>query len=510
MIPKKLAMMVSGQPASSIWRGGLARSLSITAGKGRACSGSTRHLGISGLLYLLLLSGCVPTPLGSRMDEAGVAVPANWHATRAGKKGVDRNWLRSLGGRELITLVGEALDANPDLRAAASRVERASAEARIAGAGRQPMLGAEGTAGRSEQKFVGFPFGGGGVPGSLSNNFGVSLNAAWELDVWGRMRAGQRAAIADLQAEAADFDSARVSLAAQMAKAWLALAEANEQVVLAQEAMEARKILAAAVRERFERAITEDGGSAAQVRLTESEVAAGEAILAERRQERERAIRQIELLMGRYPSGKLIAAAKLPSMPGAVPAGLPSELLMRRPDVLAAERRLAAEGGRKRQAQLARFPSIQLTGSMGTTTDSLRDILKSDFGVWSLGGSLTQPIFQGGRIAGEIDKSAALERGAAADLQRVVLRAFGEVEQALAAEVFLREREAATARAAKLASDAAQSADEEFTAGTGDVLTLIETRKQQIDTASQFAAIRRLRLDQRVDLHLALGGDFKL
>lgn len=461
---------------------------------------------------ILILCGCVPTALESRMDEANVDAPARWHATRAGQKGVDRNWLRSVGGRELTSLVGEALDANPDLRAAAARVERASAEARIAGAGRQPSLGAEGTAGRSEQKFVGFPFagGGGGVPGNLSNNFGVSLNAAWELDVWGRMRAGQQAAIADLQAEAADFESARVSLAAQVAKAWLALAEANEQVALAREAMEARRILAAAVRERFERAITEDGGSAAQVRLTESEVAAGEAIVAQRRQERERAIRQLELLMGRYPSGKLIAAAKLPSLSGSVPVGLPSELLLRRPDVLAVERRLAAEGGRKRQAQLARFPSIKLTGSMGTTTNALRDILSSDFGVWSLGGSLTQPIFQGGRIAGEIDKSTALERVAAADLQRVVLRAFGEVEQALAAEMFLRERESATARAAQLASDAAQRADEEFTAGTGDVLTLIDTRKQQIDTASQHAAIRRIRLDQRVDLHLALGGDFKL
>jgi len=463
-------------------------------------------------LSLLFLAGCVPTALESRMDEANADAPAQWHATRAAKKGVDRNWLRGVGGRELTVLVGEALDANPDLKAAAARVERASAEARIAGAGRQPSLGAGGTAQRSEQKFVGLPIGGGGggVPGSLSDNFGVSLNAAWELDVWGRMRAGQRAAIADLQAEAADFESARVSLAAQVAKAWLALAEANEQVALAVEAMEARRILTAAVRERFDRAITEDGGSAAQVRLTESEVASGEAILAQRRQERERAIRQLELLMGRYPSGKLIAAAKLPAIPGAVPSGLPSELLLRRPDILAAERRLAAEGGRKRQAQLARFPSIQLTGSMGTTTDSLRNILNSDFGVWSLGGSLTQPIFQGGRIAGEIDKSAALERVAVADLQRVVLQAFGEVEQSLAAEIFLREREAATAQAAKLAGDASQRADEEFTAGTGDVLTLIETRKQQIDTASNLAAIRRLRLDQRIDLHLALGGDFKL
>ncbi|MFU8892108.1 MAG: efflux transporter outer membrane subunit [Luteolibacter sp.] len=466
----------------------------------------------SNLLVLFLIMGCVPSLLENRIDEAGIDPPVAWHATRAGKKGVDRDWLRKTGGRDLTKLVGEALDANPDLRAAAARVERASAEARIAGAGRMPTLDAGTVAGRSEQKFLGFPFGGGGggVPGSLTNNFGVSLNAAWELDVWGRMRAGQRAAIADLQAQAADYQSARVSLAAQVAKAWLALAEANEQTALAREALQARRILSEAVRERFERAITEDGGSAAQVRLTESEVAAGEAALVERRQERDRAIRQLEILLGRYPSGKSIDTAKLPNMPGTAPAGLPSELLMRRPDILAAERRLAAEGGRKRQAQLARFPSLQLTGSMGTTTDSLGNILKSDFGVWSIGGSLTQPVFQGGRIAGEIDKSAALERAAAADLQRVVLNAFGEVEQALAAEVFLREREAAIARAAKLAADAAQRADEEFSAGTGDVLTLIETRSLQIETASRLAAIRRLRLDQRIDLHLALGGDFIL
>lgn len=446
------------------------------------------------------------------MDEAGVEVPGAWHASRAGQKGVDRDWVRKLGGKELTGLVLVALEANPDMRAAASRVEQASAEARIAGASRQPSLDAGGSVLRNQQRFVGFPFAapGGGVPGALFNNYGVSLNAAWELDVWGRMRAGQRAALADLQAETAEFEAARVSLAAQVCKAWLALAEANEQVALAGEAMEARRILAGAVRERFERAITDDGGSAAQVRLTESEVATGQAILAERKQERERAIRQLELLLGRYPSGNLIAAAKLPTTPGAAPAGLPSELLMRRPDVLAAERRLAAEGGRKRQAQLARFPSISLTGSMGTTTDSLRDILSSDFGIWSLGGSLTQPIFQGGRLAGEVEKSKAIERGAAADLQRAVLRAFGEVEQALAAELFLRERESATAQSAKLAADAAQRADEEFSAGTGDVLTLIDTRKQQIDTASQLAAIRRLCLDQRIDLHLALGGDFKL
>lgn len=460
----------------------------------------------------VLLVGCVSKPFESRFPDANFESPQAWHATREAKKGVDHNWVRTIGGSQLSGLVKEALDANPDMLAAASRVERASAEARIAGAARQPSLDAGGFGLANQQRFIGIPIpsAGGGVPGAQFNNFGVSMNAAWELDVWGKLHTGRRVAITEMQAQRADLEAARVSLAGQVAKAWLALAESNEQVALAEEAIDARRILAQAVRERYERAIDEDGGSAAQVRLTESEVAVGEAILAERRQEKERAVRQLELLLGRYPSGKLVASAKLPSVPSHAPAGLPSELLMRRPDILAAERRLAAEGGRKRVAHLARFPSLTLTGSLGTTTDSLRNIANSDFGIWSIGGSITQPIFQGGRLAGELERAKADERRAIADLQRTVLNAFGEVEQALAAETFLRERESATARAAKLATDAAQRADEEFSAGTGDVLTLIETRKLQIDTASQLAAIRRLRIDQRIDLHLALGGGFKL
>jgi NodT family efflux transporter outer membrane factor (OMF) lipoprotein len=444
------------------------------------------------------------------MADAGAPAPGSWSATREARTGVDADWLRKTGGAPLSALVAEALKANPDLKASAARVERAAAEARIAGAGRLPSLGLSGQATRQKQTFIGFPSQGPGVTGALTDVFGVSLDAAWEIDVWGRLRAGQEAAIADAEGSQLEFQAARVSLAAQVAKAWLALAEANEQVALATAALEARSQLATAVRERFERAINEDGGSAAQVRLTEAEVAVGEATLAQRKQEKDRAIRQLELLLARYPSGKSLAGATLPPLPPPPPAGLPSELLLRRPDIRAAERELAASGRRTLAASLARFPSIRLTGSFGTITDSLAQVINSDRGVWSIGGSLTQPLFEGGRITAEIDRTTATEKENAAKLQRVVLNAFGEVEQALAAETYLREREQAAARASTISAEAARRSDEEFSAGTGDVLTLINAREQEINTASQLAAIRRLRLDNRIDLHLALGGDFSL
>ena len=222
-----------------------------------------------------------------------------------------------------------------------------------------------------------------------------------------------------------------MSLAGQVGKVWLALGEANEQVGLAEEGVKAAGALADAVRGRFERAIADGGGTAAQVRLTESERAAREGALAMRRQERERVVRQLEILLGRYPDGRLVAGARLPGFPGMTPVGLPSELLLRRPDLLAAERGLAAAGRRVRESRLARFPSLRLTGSGGTATEEVKDLLSSKFGVWSVGGSLTQPIFQGGMISGQIERAEALDREGGARLQKAVLGAFGEVEQAL-------------------------------------------------------------------------------
>lgn len=465
---------------------------------------------MSAFSFIIMLTGCAAISPGSRMGEAGA--PGSWAATREARAGVDRNWISKIGGSELERLVDQALANNQDIRAAAARVDRAAAEANIAGAGRLPSLGIGGDGRRNKQNFIGFPFGGGGggVPSNISQQFGVNLNAAWEIDVWGRAKAGQEAAIADAEARHYEYEAARVSLAGQVAKAWLALGEANEQITLAQKAVEATGVLADAVRQRFERAILDDGGSASQVRLTESEVASRTGALAQRKQERERVLRQLEILLGKYPSGTLASGARLPAFPGSTPSGLPSELLLRRPDILAAERTLVSSGRRVKQRKLARFPSLSLTGSSGTTSESIRNVLNSDFGVWSLGGSLSQPIFQGGAITGEIKKAQATEREESAMLQKTVLGAFGEVEQALVAEAFLAEREKAGKRASELAQDASNRAGEEFSAGTGDVLTLIDATQREIESASQYAAIRRLRLENRVDLHLALGGGFRV
>jgi len=459
------------------------------------------------LAAALLGGGCALSSAPSRSGEAGTP-PGAWSATREAKAGVDHRWVRTIGGGGLVDLVAEAQRANPSLKASAARVEQAAALAKVAGAERFPSLGIGTQGTRQKQNFIGFPgAGGGGVTNSI---FGVSLDAAWEIDLWGRVRAGAQAALADAEAQAQADRALRSSLAAQVTKAWLALAESNEQVELAEQAVKSREESTTLVRERFERAIAEDGGSAAQVRLSETELANAKSDLERRRGERERVLRQLELLLGRYPSGGFAGSARLPKLPPVPPAGLPSELLLRRPDLLEAERRLAAAGRRADQAAKALYPSIRLTGGLGTATDQLQDLLSSSAGVWSLGGSLTQPIFQGGRLRAGVEQADAAEREAIARLQQVVLDAFGEVEQSLVAEIHLRRQEREIARSVELSRDAATRANEEFRNGTGGVLTYLAAQNREIEAAAALVAVRRLLLDNRVNLHLALGGDVVL
>ena len=271
-----------------------------------------------------------------------------------------------------------------------------------------------------------------------------------------------------------------------------------------------RKDTAELIRGRFELAAEDAGASASQLRLAETDVATAKANLAQRRGDRDQAQRQLEILLGRYPSAEVSGSASLPKVPKSPPSGLPSELLMRRPDILASERRLAASGRREDEARLAFYPSFSLTGSGGSSTDQLRNIFDSSFGVWSILGQASQPILNGGALRSQLDTRSAEEKEALANLQQTVLQGFGEVETTLAADQFLAQREGSTAEALRLARDGAESSARDFALGTGDVLTLLASQNRRIELATQQLTLRRLRLDNRVNLHLALGGDYKI
>jgi len=481
------------------------------------------HLRFWAALAAVFLVSCAASPPGSRLPEAGLDVAPDWSTLPGADRPVDPDWLRRFEDRRLEALVDEAQKNNPDLKIAASRVAQAAEQARIVASAARPTAFLGFGARRTRQNFIGFPDfgssgspegGGGGAPSeetvlqNLSNTFGPSLDISWEVDVWGRVREGTAAAIAEAQAAEMDFAAARTSLAAQVAKGWFALAEAGEQHRLAGETLRATEETERALRDRFRAGQAEGQIVGAQYRLAKSDTASARAALQQAAGARDAARRQLETLIGRPARGTLDGPATLPTPPARPPAGLPSQLLLRRPDVRAAERRFAASGKKTEEARRALFPQFKLTASTGASTDDLASILDSDFGVWTLAGNAMQPILTGGRLRAEIRVRQEQDREAVARLQKVVLDAFGEVETALAADAFLARREAALKEAVALANEADTEARAAYRDGVGDILTVFAAQNRRLATEAQFITVRRLRLDNRTNLHLALGGDY--
>ena len=453
----------------------------------------------------LLLAACATAPQVNPPD-LNVTVPERWPAGQPAAAEADTLWWRAFNDETLTGLVSEALAHNLNLQAAAARVGAAAARARIAGAPMYPDATGRIGGSRRKQNFIGFPIpgSGNGVPSSTSTNFGVSLDVSWELDLWGRLGAGASAALADMQAARAQYAGARLSLAGQTAKTWFAAVEAHRQVELSEATVENFRTSSEVVRERYRRGLRH----ALDLRRALSSLAGAEAVLQQHRLVYGATCRQFEVLLGRYPAAALSPGIALPALPETVPAGLPADLVSRRPDLVAAERRLAASYARYTQAKRTLYPRISLTGSAGISSNELKNLLDGDFSVWNLAGNILQPLFQGGRIRGGIQQAASQSEQAMALYVQSVLSAFAEVENALAAEVLLAKRQAALETATEQALAARRLAEDRYASGLVDLNTMLDAQRGAYASESQLIAVRRQRLENRVNLHLALGGGF--
>ena len=474
------------------------------------------------LAALLAQAGCAglrvePPEAPRNLGElTGVELPERWDTeTAPSGTPIDADrWWRALGDPLLAELIDRALTGSHDLAAAAARVEAAAARARIAGAPLLPEADATLSGIRARRNFIGFPIPGGEerVLSTFSTTWGASLNLSWEADLWGRVRSGRDAALGRTAAARADLAGAALSLSGQTAKAYFAAREAAAQVELARATLENRRTNRQRVRRRFEAGLR----GALDLRLARSEEASAESVLEGRLGALDAAERQLETLVVDYPDRDLPLPAgasgglplALAAGPPPVPAGLPSELLARRPDLAAAERRLEAAGFEVARARAALYPGFRLTGSAGRQSDELRDLLDNDFTVWSIAGNLLQPLFQGGRLRDGVDLARASFEEATALYAAAVLRALGEVETALAAERYLEARADALADAAEEARRAQELAEERYRAGLADFLAVLEAQRRTFDAESRLLEVRRQRLDARIDLVLALGGGF--
>jgi NodT family efflux transporter outer membrane factor (OMF) lipoprotein len=450
---------------------------------------------------LLAAVGCGSPP--QRVEpELELDVPGAWSARPvAAAFGDSTSWWGQFGDSVLDSLMTRAITHNYDLRAAVTRIDAALAQARISGADALPSVNASFTGTRDQRVFIGTP-----IPNSTSTTLGVALNTTWELDLWGRVRKARSAALADAQAVWADANAAALSLAGQTAKTYFAAVELRLQIALTEATVSSFRTSANFVRDRFERGVR----PSLDLRLALTSLADAEALLEFRRAQYDRTLRQLQVLLGKYPDAAIGVTDSLPEIPAPVPAGLPSEILMRRPDLVAAERRLAAAGARISEARRAFLPRIALTGSVGRTSGELSDLLDDNFSVWNIVGNLVQPIFQQGRLRAGLQLAHADAELLLADYAQSILRAYSDVESALATEGYLADQERAQAEAARQAIAAQALAEDRYRQGLADYITVLAAQQTALDAQIRLLAVQRLRLDARIDLHLALGGGFEL
>ena len=454
---------------------------------------------------MLVTVGCASAPPVEPPALQG-ETPAAW-TTDASTNGLPKlDWWTDFGDPGLDAVIASALSNNYDLQAAAARLDQAAADSRIAGADLLPtaQVGLNGS--KRKQNFIGFPIPGAEdqVLSTIFSNYGVSLDVAWEPDLWGRLRAGARAALVDLQSRAADLRAAQLSLAGQTTKAWFTIAEASQQLRLAEASVDSFRTSSEQVRDRFEQGLR----PSLDVRLALSNLANAEALREQRRQQLDAAIRQVEVLMGRYASGDLDAPENLPDAPATIPGGLPADLVSRRPDLVAAERRITSARQRWQVARGELYPRISLTSNAGTATSALQELINGNFGVWSLLGNIVQPLFQGGRLRAGVDRAEARTAEELAVYANTALLAFSEVETALAAEEFLTGRQRFLATSAEQSRAAEALADDRYRTGLDDYITVLESQRLALQAEGDLIAARRQRLENRVDLYLALGGGF--
>lgn len=391
-----------------------------------------------------------------------------------------------------------ALAANQDLRAAAARVDQARAAAGLARSGYWPQVAIEGGVAREQSSRTTDNV----LPDTLTTTYRSPLVAAWEIDVFGRVRRLSESARATAAASEATFESVRLSLTAEVAANYFALRAADRELALLEDTVQLRRraLELAAARVR--------GGTAADLDAAraETELATAEAERAAFASDQATLKHALAVLVGEPASEfALPTLAAAPTVP-LVPAGLPSDLLERRPDVAAAERRLAAANARIGVAKAAFFPALSLTGAAGYASAELSQLTESDSRIWSLGPQLYLPIFQGGRNRANLARSRAAYEEAVAAFRQRVLVAVREVQDALTASRLIGEEAAAQERALAAARRAQRLAQTRYDAGYVSYLEVIDAQRTALAAERETVRLIGRRLNAKVALIKALGG----
>lgn len=451
------------------------------------------------------VSGCAVGPDYHRPEVNLPAQFAEATITDEHKTAATREWWQLFNDPLLDDLVSRAFARNLDLQQAVARIEEATGVLREAGAAQYPEvdLGATGTNARISQLTANPP------PSSyhlVTRNDKFQLSSAFELDFWGKLRRANEAARARALGSEYGKGVVELTLAGAVAQTYLALRSLDAQIAVSLATLAARSDSFDITNARYK------GGLASGLDIEQSRgaKAATEVQIADLRQQRALAEHQLAVLTATpdltVPAGDL-RSLPVPPLP---PAGLPADLLEARPDIRAAEQQLIAANARIGVAKAALFPTISLTGSVGSESDAMTDLFKSDAGIWKLGVGLDFPIFAAGKYSARVDQASAQQKQALAAYQQAILNGFREVRDALSTTTQRAAGETALDTQRQAAVEALRLANVRYASGYSPYLEVLDAQRTANDATLAYIRNRQSRLATAVDLFKALGGGWRL
>jgi multidrug efflux system outer membrane protein len=446
-------------------------------------------------------TGCSVGPSYKRPD---IALPAQWHESAGGAGGgasasvwPAAEWWHGFGSPKLDQLIAEAEHNNDDLAGAIARVQEADAQARIAGAALLPSLdlGASGSRQRAQTTSSGVS--------RVFNTFNTELTASYELDFWGKNRATRDAARAAATASRYDQQTVALTVVSSVATTYFQALELRDRIQVAQQNLEnGQKIL-----DGFRLEMSAGTATGLDVAQQETTVAILNAAIPPLLQQFRQTVHALAVLIGGTPESVDVDVGTLTNLSSpAVVEGLPSQLLSRRPDVASAEQQLIAANADITVARAALFPSIQLTAAGGYQSQSLTSFVNPRNQVYSVAAGLAQPIFHGGALRGQVAFDKARYTELLTTYHKTVLTAFTNVEDALVAAQQTAEQQKRQQEAVTTARRAYEFAQKQMSAGTVNILTVLNTENALFSAQDQLVQVNFLRLQALVNLFIALGG----
>ena len=406
------------------------------------------------------------------------------------------SWLEGFNDPVLLALIAEAKANNIDLQVAAKTIDKAWLLAARAGSDLKPKLDV--AAGRTQ---YGFNY------DSYNKTFSfldTKLSAQLEVDVWGRIREGVEAAKMDVQVAEADYVFAQHSLSATITKTYLKIIEAKQQAEISKKNQAILKETLRITLARYNNGLA----SGQDVALNSANLAAVEDHLLSLESAERDAGRALELLLGRYPGVAINVAETLPVLPPPPAAGIPSELLERRPDIVAAERSVAAAFNRRAEAKAAFLPRLLLRNKMTGGADSITRLFDPTLFAWKLSGTLVTSILDGGQRKINSQIANIEQEQAVLNYAQLALNAFFEVENNLYQGQVLSDRKATLSEVSRQSAMAYKISRIRYKEGEIDLLDTLTIQREAISAESTLLSIKRAQLDQQIDLYLSLGGNW--